>query len=71
VVHCRSGRCDPGCGRTRAVDRRVAVPVTAVMLATVAALTAVTGARTPVVWFKVCPVLLVSTAGLLLVASWP
>ena len=43
--------------------------VTAVMLAMVAALTAVTGARTPVVWFKVCPVLLGSTAVLLLVAS--
>jgi hypothetical protein len=32
-------------------------------------LTAVTGARTPVVWFKICPVVLGCSAGLLLAAS--
>jgi len=34
-----------------------------------ATLTAVTGARTAVVWFKVCPVLLAGSAVLLLIAS--
>jgi hypothetical protein len=34
-----------------------------------AILTAFTGARTKVIWFKVCPVLLTTTAGLLVVAS--
>ena len=42
----------------------------AIMLVSVAALTAFTGARTRVVFFKVCPVLLLATAGLLLAASW-
>lgn len=41
----------------------------AVMLVAVAALTAATGGRTRVIWFKICPVLLTSTAILLLVAS--
>lgn len=44
--------------------------ITAVMLVAVAAWTAATGARTPVVWFRVCVALLVSTAALLLAASW-
>lgn len=44
--------------------------VIAVMLFAVAALTAATGARTAVIWFKICPVLLSSTAVMLLVASW-
>ncbi len=43
--------------------------VIAGLLAAIAALTALTGARTPVVWFKVCPVLLGSSAALLVVAS--
>ena len=42
----------------------------AIMLVAVGALTAATGGRTPVIWFKICPVLLSSTAVLLLVASW-
>lgn len=42
----------------------------AVMLLAVAGLTAVTGARTAVVWFKVCPVLLTTAAILLAVASF-
>jgi hypothetical protein len=43
--------------------------VVAGSLLALAALTALTGARTPVVWFKVCPVLLAASAVLLLVAS--
>jgi hypothetical protein len=42
----------------------------AVMLAAIATLTASTGARTPVIWFRICPVLLASAATLLIVASW-
>jgi len=42
----------------------------AIMLLGVAVLTAVTGARTPVVFFKLCPILLGATAGLLFAASW-
>src|SRR5512133_261331 len=50
----------------------VAVAVYRVMaglLVALAVLTALTGARTPVVWFKVCPLLLTVSAGLLLAAS--
>lgn len=32
-------------------------------------LTALTGARTPVIWFKICPVLLITSAALLVAAS--
>ena len=39
------------------------------MLLANATSTALTGARTPVVWFKVCVVLLVSTSALLVAAS--
>jgi hypothetical protein len=38
-------------------------------LSVLAMLTALTGARTRVVWFKICPVLLTSAAVLLLLAS--
>jgi hypothetical protein len=42
----------------------------AALLIALGTLTAVTGARTPLVWFKVCPVLLAAAAAaLLLVAS--
>jgi len=44
--------------------------VSAFMLLALAALTAVTGARTPVVFFKICPFLQGATAVLLLAASW-
>ena len=44
--------------------------VSAGLLVAIAALTAVTGARTPVIWFKICPVLLGTSAVLLLVASF-
>jgi len=43
--------------------------VAAGMLIAIAVLTSLTGARTPVVWFKICPALLTSSAVLLLVAS--
>ncbi len=42
----------------------------AIMLLAVAVLTATTGARTAVIFFKICPVLLSVTAALLLAASW-
>ena len=41
----------------------------AALLLALGILTALTGARAAVVWFKVCPVLLTSAAALLLVAS--
>lgn len=43
--------------------------VTAALLVAIAVLTAATGARTPVVWFKICPIVLSSAALLLLVAA--
>ena len=43
--------------------------VIAGFLVALAVLTALTGARTPKVWFKVCPVLLATSAALPLVAS--
>ena len=43
--------------------------VVAGLLVALAILTGLTGARTPVVWFKVCPVLLSTSALLLLLAS--
>ena len=39
------------------------------LLVALAVLTALTGARTKVIWFKVCPVLLASSAVLLVAAS--
>jgi hypothetical protein len=48
---------------------RAVYRVAAVLLMALGALTALTGARTPVVWFKICPVLLAASAGLLLAAS--
>ncbi len=44
--------------------------VVAGLLVALAVLTALTGARTPIVWFKVCPALLATSAALLLVASF-
>lgn len=43
--------------------------VAAAVLIVLAALTSVTGARTPVIWFRVCPFVLGGAAILLLVAS--
>jgi hypothetical protein len=39
------------------------------LLISLGALTALAGARTPVIWFKICPVLLAASALLLLAAS--
>jgi hypothetical protein len=43
--------------------------VAAGLLIALGTLTALTGARTPVVWFKICPVLLAGSAVLLVAAS--
>jgi hypothetical protein len=43
--------------------------VAAGLLTALAVLTALTGARTPVVWFKICPFLLTGSAALLVAAS--
>lgn len=43
--------------------------VAAWLLLSLAVLTALTGARTPVIWFKICPVLLGTSARLLVIAS--
>jgi hypothetical protein len=43
--------------------------VAAALLVALGTLTALTGARTQVVWFKICPVLLAGSAALLIVAS--
>jgi hypothetical protein len=44
--------------------------ISTVALIAVGALTAVTGARTRVIFFKICPILLNSVAALLLIASF-
>jgi hypothetical protein len=41
----------------------------AALLIALGTLTALTGARTPVIWFRICPVLLAGSAVLLLIAS--
>jgi hypothetical protein len=43
-------------------------PITAALLVAIAVLTALTGARTRVVWFKICPVVLGTSAALLIAA---
>jgi hypothetical protein len=43
--------------------------IAAGLLAALGLLTALTGARTPVIWFKICPVLLGGSAALLVAAS--
>ena len=43
--------------------------VAAGLLIALAVLTGLTGARTPVIWFRICPVLLTCSAVLLLLAS--
>jgi hypothetical protein len=45
-----------------------AYAVSAALLVALAILTALTGARTPVIWFKICPVLLTISAALLAAA---
>ncbi len=43
--------------------------MSAALLVALAGLTSLTGSRTRVIWFKVCPVLLFTSASLLVVAS--
>jgi hypothetical protein len=43
--------------------------VSAGILVVLAVLTAATEARTPVIWFRVCPFILISSAALLVLAS--
>jgi hypothetical protein len=50
-------------------DRVWAYRVAAGLLLAIGVLTALTGARTQVVWFKVCPVVMAASAALLLTAS--
>ena len=57
-------------GGTDAGARAWAYRVAAGLLVALGTLTALTGARTPVVWFKICPVLLAGSAIPLLAASW-
>jgi hypothetical protein len=56
-------------GRSNASETHRVYRTAAVMLLAVGLLTAVTGARTRVIWFKICPVLLTATTALLLTAS--
>jgi len=44
--------------------------VATALLVALATLTALTGARTRVIWFKICPVLLTGSAALLVIASF-
>ncbi|HEX9521281.1 MAG TPA: hypothetical protein VF940_34525 [Streptosporangiaceae bacterium] len=53
-----------------AADVRAWVYPSAAELIALGALTLATGARTRVVWFKMCPVMLAGSAILLLVASF-
>ena len=50
-------------------SRARACRVAAGLLIALGALTALTGARTPVVWFKICPAVLAGSAALLVAAS--
>ena len=45
--------------------------ISAALLLALGALTAATGARTPVIWFKVCPYLLGGAAALMAIACLP
>jgi hypothetical protein len=56
-------------GEGNAIMRDRVYQVLAGLLIALAALTAMTGARTLVIWFKICPVLLSGSAALLLIAS--
>jgi hypothetical protein len=56
-------------GGPETADRAWVYRAAAGLLIALATLTALTGARTPVVWFKICPVLMAGSAVLLLIAS--
>jgi len=49
---------------------QLAYRIAAGFLLVLGAWTAVTGARTPVIWFKICPFVMTTVAGLLLIASF-
>ena len=55
--------------KSRRRRRRPERPGPAGFLVVVGLWTALTGARNPVIWFKLCPAVLAVTAGLLLAAS--
>ena len=56
-------------GGTNSAVTEAAYFAAAGLLVAIAALTTLTGARTPVIWFKICPVLLTTSAVLLIVAG--
>ena len=56
-------------GGTDTAGRAWVYRAAAGLLVALGTLTALTGARTPVVWFKICPVLLAGSAALLVAAS--
>ena len=57
-------------GGTSADARAWVYRAASALLIALAALTALTGARTLVIWFKICPVVLSVTAAMLLIASF-
>lgn len=57
-------------GGTPADTRAWVYRAASALLIALAALTGLTGARTPVIWFKICVVLLSATAAMLLIASF-
>jgi hypothetical protein len=57
-------------GGTNADARAWVYRAVSALLIALAALTALTGARTLVIWFKICPVVLAVTAVMLLIASF-
>jgi len=57
-------------GGTNADARAWVYRAVSALLVALATLTALTGARTPVIWFKICPVVLTVTAAMLLIASF-
>jgi len=57
-------------GGTNADARAWVYRAVSALLVALATLTALTGARTPVIWFKICPVVLIVTAAMLLIASF-
>lgn len=57
-------------GKTPEAAEDLVYRVTIGFLLTIGAWTAMTGARTKVIWFKMCPVVMSITSGLLLAASF-
>jgi hypothetical protein len=57
-------------GKTPEAAEDLVYRVTVGFLLTIGAWTAMTGARTEVIWFKMCPVVMSVTSGLLIAASY-